>query len=105
MRDFAGFVDKDAVVRAHARVDHADVGCDERDFRERGWVDEGRRGFLFGGEDDSVGGFDAEGCNALVHGIEGVFDLDELAASSRSVEDAGGWWMAYLGEKVVREKE
>jgi hypothetical protein len=38
--DFAGFVDEDAVVRAHARVDHADVGGDEGDLGERGWVDE-----------------------------------------------------------------
>ena len=75
MRDFASFVYEDAVVGAHARVNHADVGGDEADFGERGGVDEGGGGFLFCGEDDAVGGFDAETGDALIDGVEGVFDL------------------------------
>ena len=55
--DFAGLVDEDAVVGAHARVHHADVRGDEGDFGEGGGVDEGGGGFLFGGEDDAVGGW------------------------------------------------
>jgi hypothetical protein len=38
--DFAGFVHEDAVVGSHAGVDHADVGGDEGDFGEGGWVDQ-----------------------------------------------------------------
>ena len=73
MRDFASFVDEDAVVRAHAAVDHADVRGDEGDFGAGGGVDEGCGGLLFGGEDDAVGGFDAEGGHALVYCVEGIF--------------------------------
>lgn len=73
MADFAGLVDEHAVVGTHAAVDHADVGCDERDLGRGGGVDEGCAGLLFGGEDDAVGGFDAQRGDALVDGIEGVF--------------------------------
>lgn len=54
MRDFAGFVDEDAVIRAHARVDHPDIGGYKGDFRQGGGVDEGGSGFLFCGEDYAV---------------------------------------------------
>lgn len=56
MGDFAGFVDEEAVVGAHAGVDHADVWGDEGDFGGGGGVevDEGGGGFLFGGDDDAV---------------------------------------------------
>ena len=73
MGDFAGFVDEDAVVRAHAAVDGADVGGYAGDLGEGGGVDESGGGFLFGGEDDAVGGFDAERGYALVDGVEGIF--------------------------------
>ena len=36
-------------------------------------MDEGRGRFLFRGEDDAVGGFDSEGGDALVDGIQGIF--------------------------------
>ena len=54
--DFAGFVDEEAVVGAHAGVDHADVWGDEGDFGGGGGVevDERGGGFLFGGDDDAV---------------------------------------------------
>ena len=54
MRDFAGFVDENAVIRTHAAVDHTNVRGDERDLRERRRVDERRGRFLFRGEDDTV---------------------------------------------------
>lgn len=49
MGDFAGFVDEDAVVGAHAAVDGADVGGYAGDFGERGGVNEGGGGLLFSG--------------------------------------------------------
>ena len=73
MAHLARFVDQDAVVRAHAGIYHADVGRDKGDFAGGGGVDEGGGGLLFGGEDDAVAGFDAEGGYALVYGVEGVF--------------------------------
>ncbi len=66
MADFPRAVDEDTVIRAHARVDHAYVRGDEGDFGGGGGVDEGSGGFFLGGEDDAVGGFDAEGGYALV---------------------------------------
>ena len=73
MADFARLVDEHAVVGAHSAVDHADVGGDEADFGRGGGIDEGGGGLFFGGEDDAVGGFDAEGGYALVYCCEGVF--------------------------------
>ena len=55
MRDFAGFVDEDAVVGTHARVDHANVRSYEGDFGKGGGVDEGGGGFFLCGEDNAVG--------------------------------------------------
>jgi len=72
MADLPRLVDQNAVVGPHAGVDHADVRGDELDFAGGGGVDEGRGGLLFGGEDDAVGGFDAEGGYALVYCVEGV---------------------------------
>ncbi len=54
MRDFTGFVDKNPVVGTHATVNHANIGCDERDLGERGRVNERRGRFLFGGENDPI---------------------------------------------------
>ena len=72
MADFPCLVDEDAVIGSHAGVDHADVGGDEADFGAGGGVYEWGRGLLLRREDDAVGGFDAEGCYALVDGVEGV---------------------------------
>ena len=58
MGDLAGAVDEDAVVGAHAGVDHADVGGDEADLGEGGGVGEGGGGFLFRGEDNAVCGWE-----------------------------------------------
>ena len=54
MRDFASFVDKDAVIGTHATVDHANIGGDERDLGQRRRIDEWRGRFLFGGENDTI---------------------------------------------------
>lgn len=54
MRDFASFVNEDAVIGTHAAVDHANIGGDKGDFGEGRRVDERRGRFLFGGEDDSI---------------------------------------------------
>lgn len=72
MADFPRFVDEYAVVGTHAGVDHADVGCYEGDLGRGVGVDEGCGGLLFGGEDDAVGGFDAQAGHALVYCVQGI---------------------------------
>lgn len=54
MGDFAGFVDKNAVIGAHATVDHANIWGDERDLRERRRVDEWRGRLFFSSENDAI---------------------------------------------------
>ncbi len=92
MRDFAGFVNEDAIIRAHATVDHADIGGDEGDFGEGRRVDERRGRLFFRGENDSIrrfvrdkyhesdqlkillrSTFYTQRCDSLVDSIEGVF--------------------------------
>lgn len=78
MGDFAGAVDEDSVVGAHARVDHADVGGDEADFGEGRGVGEGGGGFLFCSEDDAV-----RGCKEVAY-VSYRFQY--------GVRYDGGWW-------------
>ena len=90
MRNFAGFIDKNAVIWTHAGVDHADIRCDEGDFGKGRGFDEWGGGFFLRGEDDTVGGckeslsmtlqgvhkgvqgthtFDSQGSDSLVYGV------------------------------------
>ena len=87
MGDLTGAVDEDAVVGAHAGVDHADIRRHEADFGEGGGVGERGRGLLLGREDDSVGGLgvilsaECEGKTALLRELAGHIPLIPTAVT------------------------
>ena len=65
---FAGRADENAVVGSHARVDHADIGANDRDSFQGRIVDERGGSSLLGSNDDGVGCFDAERGRSLGDG-------------------------------------
>jgi hypothetical protein len=76
----AGFVDEDAGVGVQAGEGEANVVVDKTNL---GGCDAGvlqlHGGLLFTAEHDDLVAFDSDGAGAALDGLEGIFDLEDVA--------------------------
>ncbi len=113
LSDFPSFRDQYSEIRSHAGVYETDVGTYDGDLFDHAVVNEERGSFLFGGEDDSIGGYmgkEGRNVNSMMDGVyvdrvRCVPLIPRLVVPPATAAKACSIWTSFPdGEKVVREK-